>query len=135
MWVDKCSEFYNSSFKRWLKYNNIEMHSTQNELKSVVAERFIRTLKNKVYKHITSVSKYVYIDKLDDVVNKYNYTYHRTIKRKPIEVKDKTYADSIKKVNDQDPQFKVGHHVRILKYKDSYAKGYTPNWSEESYCN
>ena len=107
------------------------MHSTHNEGKSVVAEIFIRTLKNKVYKHMTSVSKYVYIDKLDDTVNEYNNTYHRTIKRKPIEVKDKTYVDSIKEFNDKNPKFKVGDPVRTLKYKDIFPKGCTPNWSEK----
>ena len=131
MWVDKGSEFYRSSFKKWLKDNDIEMYSTHNEGKSVVAERFIRTLKNKIYKHMTAVSKNVYIDKLDDIVNEYNNTYHRTIKMKPIEVKDNTYIDSIKEVNDKDPKFKVGHHVRISKYKNIFAKGYTPNQSEE----
>ena len=64
------------------------MYSTHNEVKSLVAERFIRTLKNKIYKHMTAVSKNVYIDKLDDIVNEYNNTYHRIIKMKPTEVKD-----------------------------------------------
>ena len=131
IWVDKESEFYNSSFKKCLKDNDIEMYSTHNEGKSVVAERFIRTLKNKIYKHMTAVSKNVYIDKLDDIVNEYNETYHRTIKMKPIEVKDNTYIDSIKEVNDKDPKFKVGDHVRISKYKNIFAKGYSPNWSGE----
>ena len=107
------------------------MYSTHNEGKSVVAERFIRTLKNKIYKHMTAVSKNVYIDKLDDIVNEYNNTYHRTIKMKPIEVKDNTYIDSIKEVNDKDPKFKIVDHVRISRYKNIFAKGYTPNWSEE----
>ena len=80
---------------------------------------------------MTSVSKNVYIDKLDDIVNECNNTYHRTIKMKPIEVKDNTYIDSIKEVNDKDSKFKVGDHVRISKYKNIFAKGYTPNWSEE----
>ena len=80
---------------------------------------------------MTAVSKNVYIDKLDDIVNEYNNTYHRTIKMKPIEVKDNTYIDSIKEVNDKDPKFKVGDHVRISKYKNIFAKGYTPNGSEE----
>ena len=88
IWVDKESEFYNSSFKKCLKDNDIEMYSTHNEGKSVVAERFIRTLKNKIYKHMTAVSKNVYIDKLDDIVNEYNNTYHRTIEMKPVDVKD-----------------------------------------------
>ena len=79
--------------KSWLQDNNLEMHSTHNEGKSIVAERFIRTLKTKIYKYMTSISKTVYIDKLDDVVNKYNNTYHSTIKIKPASVKDNTYID------------------------------------------
>ena len=107
------------------------MYSIYNEGKSVVAERFIRTLKTKIYKYMTSVSKNVYIDQLDDMVGEYNNTYHRTIKIKPADVKDNTYIDFNKKVNDKDPKFKVGDHVRISKYKNIFAKGYTPNWSEE----
>ena len=74
IWVDKGSEFYNNSFKKWLKDNDVEMYSIHNEGKSVVAERFIRTLRNKIYKYMASVSKNVYIDKLDDIVNEYNNT-------------------------------------------------------------
>ena len=74
----------------------------------------------------------MYIDKLDYIVNEYNNTYHRTIKMEPVDVKDNTYIDSIKShSNDKDPKFKVGDHVRISKYKNIFAKGYTPNWSEE----
>ena len=80
---------------------------------------------------MTSVSKNVYIDKLNDIVPEYNNTYHRTIKMKPIDVKDNTYIDFKKEVNDKDPKFKVGDHVRISKYKNIFAKGYMPNWSEE----
>ena len=122
IWVDKGSEFYNNSFKKWLQDSNIVMYSTHNEEKSVVAEKFIRTLKNKVYKYMTSVSKNVYIDKLDDIVNEYNNTYHRTIKMKPIDVKDNTYINIGKEVNDKDPKFKVGDHVRISKYKNIFLK-------------
>ena len=103
------------------------MYSTHNEGKSVVAEKFIRTLNNKIYKCMTSISKNVHIDKLDHIVNEYNNTYHRTIKMKPIDVKDNTYVNSDKEVNDKDPKFKVGDHVRISKYKNIFAKGYTPN--------
>ena len=117
IWVDKGSEFYNNSFKKWLKDNDIEMYSIHNEGKSIVAERFIRTLKTKIYKHITSISKNVYIDKLDDVVNESNNTYHRTIKIKPVDVKDNTYIDSSKEVNDKDPKFKVGDHVKFQNTK------------------
>ena len=107
------------------------MYSTNNEGKSVAAERFIRTLKSKIYKYMTSISKNVYINKLDYIVNEYNNTYHTTIKMKPIDVKDNTYINTDKKINNKDPKFKVGDCVRILKYKNIFAKGYTPNWSEE----
>ena len=129
IWVDKGSEFYNSAFKKLLQDNNIVMYSTHNEGKSVVTERFIRTLKNKIYKCMTSISKNVYIDKLDDIVDEYNNTQHRTIKMKPIDVNDNTYINNVKEVNDKDPKFKVGDHVRISKYKSIFAKGYTLNWS------
>ena len=131
IWVDKGSEFYNRSMKSWLEKNDVEMYLTHNEGKSVVADRFIRTIKNKIYKHMTSISKNVYIDKLDDIVHKYNNKKHRTIKMKPTDVKDNTYIGFGKEVNDNDPKFKVGDHVRISKYKNIFAKGYTPNWSEE----
>ena len=80
---------------------------------------------------MTSISKNVYIDKLDDIVNEYNNTYYRTFKIKPTDVKDNTYIDFKKEVNDKDPKFKVGDHVRISKYRNIFAKGYTPNWMEE----
>ena len=112
------------------------MYSIHNEGKSVVAERFIRTLKNKIFKHMTAISKNVYFDVLDNIVNKYNNTVHKTIKMKPMVIKDDTYVDSVelhskKEVNDKDPKFKVGDRVRISKYKNIFAKGYMPNWSEE----
>ena len=80
---------------------------------------------------MTSVSKNVYIDKLDDIVGEYNNTYHRTIEMKPVDVKDNTYIDFNKEVNDNDPKFKVGDHVKISKYKNIFAKGYISNWCEE----
>ena len=131
IWVDKGSEFYNAYFKKWLRDNNIVMYSTHNEGKSVVAERFIRTLKSKIYRYMTSISKNVYIDKLDDIVDEYNNTYHTTIKMKPIDVKDNTYINTSKEIINKDPKFKAGDHVRISKYKNIFAKGYMPNWSEE----
>ena len=135
IWVDKRSEFYNRSMKSWLGKNHIEMYSTHNEGKSVVAERFIRTLKNKIYKCMTSISKNVYINKLDDIVDEYNNTYHKTIKMKPTDIKNSTYINIDKELNDNDPKFKVGDHVRISKCKNIFAKGYTPNWSEEVFCH
>ena len=107
------------------------MYSIHNEGMSVVVERFIKTLKAKIYKYMTAILKNVYIDKLDRIVNKYNNTYHRTIKMKPIDVKDNTYIDFEKEINDEDPKFKIGDHVRISKYKNIFAKVYMPNWSEE----
>ena len=79
---------------------------------------------------MTSVSKTMYIDKLDDILNEYNNTYHRTIKIKPVDVKDNAYIDFSKEVNDKDSKFKVGDHIKISKYKNIFAKGYTPNLSE-----
>ena len=131
IWIDKGTDFCNNSSKRWLKDNDIEMYSIHNEGKSVVPERFIRRLKKKIYKYMTSISKNVYVDKLDEIVNEYNNTYHRTIKMKPVDVKDNTYIDFEKEANDKDPKFKVGDRVRISKYKNIFAKGYVRNWSEE----
>ena len=106
MWVAKGSECYNRSMKSWLEKNDIEMYSSHNEGKFVVAGRFIRTLKNKIYKYMTSVSKNVYIDKLNYIVNKYNNTYHGTVKMKPADVNSNTYIDSGKEINEKDPKFK-----------------------------
>ena len=131
IWADKRSEFYYSSFKKWFKDNDIEKYSIHNEGKSVVAKRLIRTLKSKIYKYMASVSKGVYTDKLDDAVNEYNNTYHRKIKMKPVDVKDNAYIDFSKKINNKDPKFKVGDHIRISKYKNIFAKDNTLNWSAE----
>ena len=113
IWVDKGSEFYNKSMKSWLEKNDIEMCSTNNERKSVVPERLIRTLKNKIYRYMTSISKNAYINKLDDIVNKYNNTYHNIIKMKPVDIKSNTYIDSNKDIDDKNHKFKIGDIVRI----------------------
>ena len=104
------------------------MYSIHN---SVAAERFIRTLKNKVYKYMTAISKNVYIDKLDDIVNEYNNIYHRIIKMKPVDIKDNTYIDFEKENNDKDPKFKIGDQVRFSRYKNIFTKRYIPNWSDK----
>ena len=106
------------------------MYSMYNERKSVVAERFIRTLKNTLYKYMTATGKNVYYDVLDDVVNKNNNTEHSTIKMKPIDIKNnkRIYIDEH---NEKDSKFKVGDRVRISRYKNIFAKGYAPNWSCE----
>ena len=121
----------NQSFKDFLKINNIEMYSTYNEGKSVVAERFIRTLKNKIYKHMTTISKNVYIDVLNDIVNKYNNTVHSTIKIKPIDVTGDFYIEYNEDSNRKNLEVKAGDRVRISKYKNIFAKSYVPNWLEE----
>ena len=130
IWVDQGGEFYNNVFKRWLLRNNIIMYSTYNEGKSVVAERFIRILKNKLYKHMMATGKNVYYDVLDDIVNEYNNTKHNAIKIKPKDVGDNKRA-YIDEHNEKDSKFKLGDRVRISKFKNIFAKGYTPNWSTE----
>ena len=107
------------------------MYSTYNEEKSVVAKRFIRTLKNIVFKHMTVLQKNVYFDMLDDIVNKYNNTVHRTNKTKPSDITDDYYAEYNENFNKKDPKFKVCDNVITSKYKNFFAKGYTTNWSEE----
>ena len=107
------------------------MYSSFNKGKSVVAERFIKTLKKKIFKHTTAISKNVYVDVLNDIVNRYNNTVHKTIKMKPIDVTDDYYVKYNEEFNKKDSKFKVGDHVEISKYKDIFAKGYTPNWTKE----
>ena len=135
IWVDQGSEFYNHVFKKWLSRNNIIMYSTYNEGKSVVAERFIRTRKNKLYNNMTATVKNLYYDVLDDIVNEYNNNKHNTIKMKPKDVGNnkRVYTDEH---NEKRSRFKVGDRVRIFKnskykFKNIFAKGYTPNWSRE----
>ena len=118
IWVGQGSEFYNTRFKKWFKDNNIEMYSTHNERRSVVAERFIRTVKNKIYKHMTAISKNVSFDVLNHIVDEYNNTYHRIIKMKPINVKSDSFVEYNEESNEKDPKYKVGDHVRIPKYKN-----------------
>ena len=124
-------EFYNNKFESFLKENDIEMYSTHNEGKSVVAERFIKTLKNKIYKHMTYIGKNVYFNVLDDIVDKYNNSFHSSIKIKPKDVTDTNFTEYIEETNMKIPKFKVGDHARISKYKNIFAKSYIPNWSEE----
>ena len=131
IWVDQVHEFYNKLFKRFLKINKIEMYSTYNEGKSAVAEGFIRTLKKKIFKHMIAISRNVYFDFLDDIVNKNNNTAHRAIKRNSIDVNFDSNAEDNKDSNKKDPNFKVGGCVRISKYKNIFAKGYTKDWLEK----
>ena len=102
------------------------MYSTHDKGESVVTEIFIRTLKNKIYKYMTLISK----NKLDDIINRYNNTYHRTIKINPVAVNDSTYIDHSVESNDNDPKFEINDHMKISKYKNIFGKAYTTNWSE-----
>ena len=102
--------------------NNIEMYATYNEGKSVVGKRFIRTIKNNIFKHMTAISKNIYYDVLDDIVNKDNNTVHRTIKMKPIDVTSDSSAEHKEDSNKKDPKIKVGDHVRISNTKKFLVK-------------
>ena len=106
------------------------MNFTIDQRKSFIAERFIRTLKNKIEKYMTSISKNVSFDKIDDIVNEYNNTYHRSIKMKPVDIKSSIYIDfnvekMIKILN-----LKLSDQVRISKYKNIFGEDYPPDWSE-----
>ena len=96
------------------------MHSVHNEEKPIIAERLIRTLKNNIYKYMTSISKNVYIDELDNIVKKYNNTYHRKIKMKPVDVMSKTYIESSKEINDKDRKFKIFAQNITLQIKKKF---------------
>ena len=119
IWVDHGSEFYNK-FNKFLKENDIEIYSTFNEGKSVAVETFITTLKNKIYKHMTTIGENVYFNDLDDIVKKYNKTVHSSIKMKPKDVTDDSFAEYSEETSKKSP-------IRISKYKNIFAKGYTPN--------
>ena len=131
IWVDQGSEFYNNDFKKCLSGNNIIMYSTYNEGKSEVVERFIRTLKNELYKHMTATSKSIYYNILADVVSEYNDTKHSTIKMKQKDVKDGNKRVYIDEHNEKTAMYNVGDGVRISKFKNIFPKGYTPNWRTE----
>ena len=102
--------------------NDIKTYSIHNERKSVVAKIFLRVLKNKLYKYMTSVSRNVYIDKLDEIVNKYNNTYHSTVRMRPVDVNPSTQIDFNEENNKDNPKFEVGDHERISKHKNIFAK-------------
>ena len=101
---------------RNLQEIDIEMYSAHNEGKSVLSERFIRTLKNKIYKHMTAISKYMCFDVLNEIVDEYNNTCHKTIKIKPVDVKSDYFGEYNEQSNEKYLKFKVGHSVRISKY-------------------
>ena len=141
MWVDRGGEFYNRTMDRWLEENGIERYSTYNEGKAVAVERFNRTLKTRMWKYMSANNTYRYInryiDVLDELLRKYNTSYHRSIRITPTRASDKRnestvwnhlYGDAADPIK---PKFKVGDRVRISKKKTTFEKGYTPNWTEE----
>ena len=123
IWVDQGTESYNKSFKDFLKINNIEMYLTYNEGKSVFAERFIGTLKNKIFKHMTVIQQNIYFDLLDDIVDKYNNTVHKTIKMKPIEVTHDYYAEFNEIVNKKILNLKLVTMLEFQNQKIFLLKG------------
>ena len=140
LWTDKGSEFISKHFKDFLKRNNIMVYHTQNEEKSSVVERWIRTMKNKMWKMFSANNNTVYWDKLDKLVDDYNNRKHSSIKMSPTEASKKgnekqvfvnLYEDEIF-LKPGKPKFSIGDKVRISKYKRRvFDKGYTPNWTEE----
>ena len=107
------------------------MYSRNNEGKYTAAEAFIRTFRNEIYKYMTSISRNVYIDKLNEIIEKYNNTYHRTIKMKPLDVNPSINFDFNQENNKEDPKVKVGANVRIPKSKNIFGKSFVPNWFNE----
>ena len=130
-WADQGVECYNNLFHRLLKMKDIEMYSTYKEGKFVVPERFIRTLKNKIFKHMKAISKSADFNVLDDIINKYNQKVYRAIEIKPRKVTSNSYAEYNEDSNEKVSKLKVGDQIRISKYKNIFAKGYTQNWCEE----
>ena len=134
LWTDKGKEFYNKDVK-----DLVEIYSTENEEKSSVVERWIRTIKEKMWKYFTDNNTYTYIDILPDLVEDYNNTKHSTIKMTPVEASKKKneltvwrnlYPDRLK-IHDLRPKFSVEDEVRISKKKKTFEKGYTTRWTEE----
>jgi len=137
LWVDKGKEFYNKDIDQWLQKNNITRYSTYGEHKSVVVERFNRTLKEKMWKRFTAENTRNWIDMIDSLIHQYNNTKHSTIKMTPTEASNPKNSAIIlnSRISDarksQKPKFKVGDKVRISRIKGTFEKGYLPNWSEE----
>ena len=138
LWVDRGTEFYNRTFRRWLNEQDIQLYSTENEGKAVVVERFNRTLKSKMWRYFSDNSTNVYIDVLQELVERYNNTKHRSIGMTPTEASLKSneqrvlynlYKDNTRPK--QRPRFEIGDRVRITVAKRHFEKGYTPNWTEE----
>ena len=140
LWTDKGKEFYNKNVNQLLSKKNIKLYSTENEEKSSLAERFNRTIKQKMWKMFSANNNTIYFDKIDELLKNYNSSWHRSVKMTPIaasDIKNKhhvfanLYSDEIYK-QVKKPKFRIGDKVRISKYKRKlFDKGFTPNWTEE----
>ena len=130
LWVDQGREFYNKFNQEWLDNNDILMYSTHNEGKSVIAERFIKTLKSKIYKKMTANDSKSYLPYLNKSVDQYNSAYHHSINKKPTNADYSASTEKIE-INPKAPKFKVNDRKRIAKYRNILSKGYIENWSRE----
>ena len=139
LWTDKGREFYNKDMDDLRKLYDIKLYSTENEEKSGIAERWIRTMKEKMFKYFTDNNTYNYIDVLPELVEDYNNTVHSSTKLTPIDASKEEneltvwrnlYPDRFK-INELTPKFSVGDEVRITKKKKVFEKGYTTRWTEE----
>ena len=144
IWVDEGKEFYNKDMTAWLKDGNITRYSTHGEHKSAIAERFNRTLKERMWRRFTADNTRNWIDMLDDLVSKYNTSYHTTIRMRPVDASKREYETEVWEnlFRDSDVQdetfkksnkFKVGDTVRISRMKGIFEHGFLPNWSEQVY--
>ena len=138
LWTDKGKEFYNKSMKELLQKNRVILYSTENEEKSSVAERWNRTIKRNMWKYFTANNTYKYWDIIPSLTEKYNNTYHHSIKCTPKEAREaKNYTHVLQALYGDTPKlakipkFKIGDRVRIVKKKKMFEKGFTPNWTEE----
>ena len=139
--VDKGTEFYNKEVKNLLNKYNIHLYSTYSHLKASIVERFNRTLKGLMWKKFTLNGNNKWIDLLDNLVEKYKKTKHRTIGMKPVDVNecnvtkviDRIRNTTYYKLKEKKPSFKIGHVVRISKEKHIFEKGYTANWTAENF--
>ena len=137
LWTDAGKEFWNSNMKKLLEENNVKLYKTHNELKSCVVERWNKTIKTDMWKYFTANNSYKYIDILPALVEKYNNSYHHSIKCTPVEAQKTANREKVltnlygKKTEKPLPKFKIGDRVRITKKKTIFDKGFTPNWTDE----
>ena len=138
LWVDKGTEFYNKTFKKYLEQNDIHMYSTHNEGKAVVVERFNRTIKTRMWKYFSANSTTRYFDILPALLQQYNHSVHRSTGMTPHDASQKENEEEVRiklqgksRARAPKAKFRIGEQVRIAKLKRHFEKGYSPNWTEE----